>query len=212
MKGRLVLRMVVVTTAVGLIGVTTALVLQPALLPTELADAIEARGVDPTHLGYVVAGILAGYGLWLLVSDTPTPPGGEGPTDSFTSDDEQSQNDRRVIGKQLTDSVAEARRSRRQRGDQYVERVQRSLAAALRDLETAHGIPPDEVDRRIEDGDWTADPHAAQFLGASSVRVPLHARVLGWLFPDIMFERELERSISELEAHVERLREGNGDA
>lgn len=63
-----------------------------------------------------------------------------------------------------------------------------------------HATTESAIEAAIEDGSWTDDPVAGNFLGgASAPDVPRWRRLYAWFYPARAFERRVERVVDEIE-------------
>lgn len=92
------------------------------------------------------------------------------------------------------------------RGQHARARIRREVrSVAVDTLVDVEDVSEETAERRLETGDWTADPRAAAFLGGDGAPRPsLSIRLRDWLSADPTFTRRARAAVADLERRRER--------
>ena len=177
----------------------------PSTLPPQVIELVESveRSVSFGRLSIGLAVLVVAYAGWRVYTARQTTV-----TDETFVDRRQESPQRSVTtaGAGTTTLVERTSRALRENRPASPEAVRAELRRTLLAVETARGDPDPVVADRIDTGEWTDDATAAIFLGeAAAGTEPFWRRVWAWLFPELAFERRVERSLAAIECRADSL-------
>ncbi len=192
LRSRIIGAVILVLLAVGgLVGLFSGPL--PGAVGAPIAAALSV--VPGSIVRVLVVGLLLVGGLYYL-RDRP------GDTEPLVPDGrslEQPRNAPQIAGEPFDDAIETAVREIRLKGTPVEEtepyRVLRSLAedgVALR-----RGCSETQAAAIVDDGEWTADPIAAAFLG--TVEYPVRFHMLRWAQPAAAYEQAIEQTAVEVQ-------------
>lgn len=192
-------RFAIIVSAVSIILLGVVFGFASEMLPPVIQQGIQdaVAEINRIALVFVVVGLIVFYrrlSSWLQRSK-PDPNGG--------TDRDHMAADRDVeVFEQRAAAVDPAAYKLGNSPAQIDDPVRESLREVLRNIYSRQEIA--DVQRYLNEGQWTADPYAAAFLSTSDdVAYPLRHRLYAWLYPRSAYEFRIQRALTAVETVCE---------